>query len=253
MKARALAQSARAAVRKRQLLLVEFAIVLGFVTVAALMETGISSPIDWWLAQRTVNAHLGALGLATSTMHGVTLAQQPSATRGVRVERWIETAEWLAQWVLAAPYNILAVSAIAGLAAFGSSLGSSQAWAARRRLRKAASGLILIAVAVLICALAIPAHFMRFGPYRFPLSFPDMFVAAVVAFYGFAVDQVRMLSESVFLRNAAAAMFTAELLGVVWAPLYFGDFWLTDVTAGGLLGCAVLVGAKVFYVGDQYV
>ncbi len=215
-------------------------LIIAFLGTSALVRNGTSAGVDFWLAQQTSLAHLEEYGLTVNRGNGLPVVRQAPSTASMPLALLGTFKEYVESF-LAAPYIVIGFAMVLAIVLVGytSSLGEGHR-GMDKLWKRSVVLLIWIATIVFVSALILPRLFMRFGPYRFPLSYPDMFVTSGVAFYGFIVYQTWRHSSIAFVRWSAVLLLAIALTGGAVLPLFFGDFWATDVFGGGLLGGAIL-------------
>ena len=115
----------------------------------------------------------------------------------------------------------------------------------QKALRIPANMLLAIAAGLALMSRIVPSMCGRTGPQMTVGSFPDMYVASAVAFYGTAVVLATRYGKMAIRR--VAMLLTA--LGVVlcgFSGIFFGYSWMSDVAGGLLLGFVLTSTARLY-------
>lgn len=119
----------------------------------------------------------------------------------------------------------------------------------RSEVRFSANTLTAIAVIMAGLSTVIPRAFGRISPDQYGNSYPNMFIASTVAFYGSMVILSSRFGNQGLDRAIAIVSGCILCASIFWA-LFFGYSWASDVIGGLLLGSA-LVSGVIWYLEFQ--
>lgn len=225
------------------LLLTWCAACASFIVVSWLMHLGAFAHADYAVAQWGIQSQLGSAVRVIGHANGMPIIafDQAAAPR----LQWLWPLGLLIEWGLVSP---IAVSGLAAIALVCSvRLPRAGGWSPVKRLWwQEAAVLGLIAATLMAGTLFLPQVFDRGRATGSILSYPDMFVASGVGFYGFLIMRLwkrpkRYLRAQLLIGIAVLAVTTIIL------PLYYRQFWLSDVVGGMTLGGAILLGCELLY------
>jgi cytochrome bd-type quinol oxidase subunit 2 len=166
----------------RALLLVAIGISFGFGCNTFAVMTNASRSLDEWTIQRTVpypvqyGIHISK---AKHTLPLVYVGRHPTSL--VLLRSIVAHVEDL----VATPLATLAIASLLALALMWSlSWSATRQWLEAKAFRALTITAAAVAVVMIACSYILPPWFGRLAPYSNTFSYPDMFSATPVAFYG---------------------------------------------------------------------